>query len=107
MNKLTTKQAVLRMKGSEGLIVDGTDNLTDKILQMMKDEEIINTLNAFNTIYSFEDMGENKLLFMFDDIKDKKAINIAKMCVWRLLTKPVINGTWLSDYIDNENLWED
>lgn len=93
-----------RMKGKEGLILQGCggslDEWVDGINDMLTESEILLDGTKFKTenCCVFENEGFTNLMFPFsEDVK----LDMGKLAMWRLQTHEQFYGTWLSDYVDN------
>lgn len=93
-----------RMKGTEGLILQGCggslDEWVDGINDMFTESEIL--LNGIKfkaeNCCAFENEGLTNLMFPFsEDVK----LDMGKLAMWRLQTHENFGGKWLSDYVDN------
>lgn len=93
-----------RMKGTEGLILQGCggslDEWVDGINDMFTESEIL--LNGIKfkaeNCCAFENEGLTNLMFPFsEDVK----LDMGKLAMWRLQTHGNFGGKWLSDYVDN------
>jgi len=91
-----------RMKGSEGLILQGCggdlNEWVDGINEILTQEGILLDGDTFKDIACFENDGLTNLLFMMgDDVK----LNVGKLAMWRLQSHSTFGGYWLSDYLPN------
>lgn len=90
-----------RMKGKEGLILQGCggdwDEWVDGINDMLAGEGILPEGSRFQNCAAFEHDGLTCLLFPFGDTK----LDAGKLAAWRLRTHGSFGGTWLSDYVPN------
>lgn len=93
-----------RMKGTEGLILQGCggslDEWVDGINDMFTESEILLNGTKFKAenCCAFENEGLTNLMFPFsEDVK----LDMGKLAMWRLQTHENFGGKWLSDYVDN------
>lgn len=93
-----------RMKGTEGLILQGCggslDEWVDGINDMFTESEILLNGTKFKAenCCAFENEGLTNLMFPFsEDVK----LDVGKLAMWRLQTHSNFGGKWLSDYVDN------
>lgn len=93
-----------RMKGTEGLILQGCggslDEWVDGINDMFTESEILLNGTKFKAenCCAFENEGLTNLMFPFsEDVK----LDVGKLAMWRLQTHENFGGKWLSDYVDN------
>lgn len=95
---------ILKLKNSEGLIIDcvDSDDLSS-ILDFMLECGVITDKNCFETAIYFTHNDIKRVLLLFDDIKDKTKVLINKMAIWKLQYHPLLNGIWLSDFISNNS----
>lgn len=100
--KTITANALRRMNGEEGLILQGCggdlDEWVDGINDLLTEDGILQDGTRFHDCSTFEHDGLTCLLFPFsDDVK----IDVGKLAMWRLQTHGNFGGTWLSDYVEN------
>ena len=92
-----------KMKGSEGLIIQGCgDDLNqwvDGINDLLTKAGILPDGKTFTDVSQFSNDGVTCLLFKFTD--DLKQLDVGKLAIWRLQTHEAFGGTWLSDYVPN------
>lgn len=90
-----------RMKGKEGLILQGCGGDLDEwvagVNDMLTEEGILLEGSRFQNCAVFEHGNLTCLLFPFEDAK----LDTGKLAVWRLQTHGHFGGTWLSDYVPN------
>ena len=100
VGKITTDD-LRRMQDKEALILQGCggdlQEWVDGINQMLTEEGILLEGTAFCNCSSFEHGSQTCLLFPFEDAK----LDMGKLAIWRLKTKEVYGGMWLSDYVPN------
>lgn len=100
VEKITTDD-LRRMQEKEALILQGCggdlQEWVDGINQMLTEEGILLEGTAFCNCSSFEHGSQTCLLFPFEDAK----LDMGKLAIWRLKTREVYGGTWLSDYVPN------
>lgn len=102
--KQITTDDLRRMKGTEGLILQGCggslDEWVDGINDMLTESEILLNGTKFKAenCCVFENEGLTNLMFAFsEDVK----LDVGKLAMWRLQTHSNFGGKWLSDYVDN------
>lgn len=100
--KTISTEELRRMKGSEGLILQGCggslDEWVDGINDLLTEDGILLEGTRFHDCSTFEHDGVTCLLFPFkDDVK----LDVGKLAMWRLQTHDNFGGTWLSDYVPN------
>lgn len=90
-----------KMNGSEGLVIQGCggdlQEWADGINEMLTERGILQNESRFEKAYTFNNEKLTCLLFPFDGVK----LDIGKLAMWRLETRDVFGGTWLTDYVDN------
>jgi len=95
---IDNKKIVSLSKENEGLVFYGAGgDLTEwvnGINLILKEEEIIS--KPLDEVYLFKNNERQDLLFMFND-----TVKTGKLALWRIAFGGV---SWLSDYIDNENI---
>ena len=102
--KQITTDDLRKMKGKEGLILQGCggniDEWVDGINDMLTKSEILLDGTKFKAenCYAFENEGLINLMFPFS--KDVK-LDMGKLAMWRLQTHGDFGGKWMSDYVDN------
>ena len=101
MKQVTTEE-LRRMKGCEGLVLQGCDGdlkeWQQSINDIFTDEGLLLDSTKFENIYVFQYNGVTNLIFPFDETVK---LNIAKLAIWRLQSHEKFGGMWLSDYVDN------
>lgn len=102
--KQITSDDLRKMKGKEGLILQGCggslDEWIDGINDLLTKSEILLDGTKFKAenCCVFENEGLTNLMFPFsEDVK----LDIGKLAMWRLQTHENFGGKWLSDYVDN------
>ena len=100
--KHITTDDLRRMKGQDGLVLQGCggslDEWVDGINDLLTEEGILRDGTKFTDCSSFIHGGVTCLLFPFTgDVK----LNIGKLAMWRLESHGSFGGTWLSDYVPN------
>jgi len=92
-----------KMKGSEGLIIQGCggdlNQWVEGINDLLAKAGILPDGKAFTDVSQFSHDGVTCLLFKFTD--DLKQLDVGKLAIWRLQTHEAFGGTWLSDYVPN------
>ncbi len=98
----TTTDALRRMQGKEGLVLQGCggplDEWVDGINEVLTEAGILKNGTTFRKVLAFEHDGCTHLLYPFEDVE----IEIGKLAMWRLATHNTFGGTWLSDYVENQ-----
>ena len=101
MKQVTTEE-LRRMKGCEGLVLQGCGGDLKEwqqgINDIFTDEGLLLDHTTFENIYVFEHSGVTNLVFPFDETVK---LNIAKLAIWRLQYHEKFGGMWLSDYVEN------
>lgn len=102
--KQITTDDLRRMKGTEGLILQGCggslNEWIDGINDLLTGSEILlgGTKFKAENCCVFENEGLTNLMFAFsEDVK----LDMGKLAMWRLQTHENFGGKWLSDYVDN------
>lgn len=97
-----TKNDLRRMKGKEGLILQGCGGepkeWLDGINELFTKNGILIDGSKFEEISVFEGDDNTCILFHFNNTH----IEIGKLAIWRLQSHNDLGGTWLSDYVDNK-----
>ena len=100
--KNITAEDLCRMKGQEGLILQGCggdpQEWLDGINGLLTDAEILQNGSRFENISVFNHEDLTNILFPFED---SVRLDIGKLAMWRLQTHENFGGTWLSDYVEN------
>ena len=102
--KQITKDDLRKMKGTEGLILQGCggslDEWIDGINDLLTGSEILLDGTKFKAenCCVFENEGLTNLMFPFSE--DVTLVE-GKLAMWRLQTHGIFGGKWLSDYVDN------
>lgn len=102
--KQMTTNDLRKMKGTEGLILQGCggsiDEWVDGINDLLTESEILLDGTKFKAenCCVFENECLTNLMFAFsEDVK----LDMGKLAMWRLQTHENFGGKWLSDYVDN------
>ncbi len=99
--KTITADDLRRMKGQEGLILQGCggdpQEWLDGINDLLTKEGILLNGSKFESCSVFKHDDLTCILYPFEDTE----LNIGKFAVWRLATHDNFGGTWLSDYVPN------
>lgn len=99
--KEITIDELCRMKGKEGLILQGCggdlQEWLDGVNEMLTKDGILLKGSKFETAYSFKKDELTNLLYPFENVE----LDMGKFAMWRLSTHSQFNGTWLSDYVSN------
>ncbi len=102
--KTITAEDLRRMKGQEGLILQGCggslDEWVDGINEMLTESEILREGTRFTaeSCRTFEHDGLTCLLFPFSGGMN---LDMGRLAMWRLQTHGQFGGTWLPDYVEN------
>ena len=102
--KQITKDDLRKMKGTEGLILQGCggslDEWIDGINDLLTGSEILLDGTKFKAenCCVFENEGLTNLMFPFSEDVN---LDMGKLAMWRLQTHEKFGGKWLSDYVDN------
>lgn len=99
--KTITTDDLCRMKGQEGLILQGCggdpQEWLDGINDLLTKEGILLNGSKFENCSVFKNGGMTCILYPFEGVE----LDIGKFAVWRLATHETFGGAWLSDYIPN------
>lgn len=99
--KTTTTDDLRRMKGKEGLVLQGCggdpQEWVDGINDLLTKEGILLNGSKFENCSVFKHDDLTCILYPFEGTE----LNIGKFAVWRLATHDNFGGTWLSDYVPN------
>lgn len=91
-----------KMKGSEGLILQGCggepQEWIDGINNMLTEAEILRDGTKFTDVSVFKNKEVTNILFPFNN---DVHLDTGKLAMWRLATHNDFGGTWLSDYVNN------
>lgn len=102
MKNITT-DSLRRMKGCEGLILQGCGGdpreWIDGINGLLTEEKILLDGSRFQAenVAAFEMAGHTDLLFPFEGVK----LDMGRLAIWRLQTNGKLGSTWLSDFVSN------
>jgi len=102
--KQITTDDLRKMKGAEGLILQGCggslDEWVDGINDMLTESGILLDGTKFKAenCCAFENEGLTNLMFPFSE---NVKLDMGKLAMWRLQTHGNFGGKWLSDYVDN------
>ena len=101
----TTNNELRDMTAGEGLVLQGCGGdpteWLNGINETLTEEGILRDGCIFKDIYVFEHNGLTNILFPFDDM-EPGGLDVGKLALWRLQSHNTFGGTWLSDYI-NQN----
>ena len=90
------------MDGREGLILQGFgsywESWAEKIEEDLREENILPDDEQFQMIYVFVYEGWTCLLFDCEDVR----LDIDRLEVWRRQTYELYEGTWLSNFLQNQ-----
>lgn len=102
--KQITTDELRKMKGKEGLILQGcgsdSQGWVDCINELLTESKILLDGTKFKAerCFVFENEELANLLFPFsEDVK----LDMGKLAMWRLQTHRIFGCKWLSDYVDN------
>lgn len=99
--KEITIDELCRMKGKEGLIIQGCggdlQEWLDGVNEMLTKDRILLNGSKFETAYFFKKDKLTNLFYPFEDVE----LDMGKFAMWRLSTHSQFNCTWLSDYVSN------
>lgn len=102
--KQITTDDLRKMKGTEGLILQGCggslDEWVDGINDMLTESAILLDGTKFKAenCRVFENEDLTNLMFPFSE---NVKLDMGKLAMWRLQTHGNFGGKWLSDYVDN------
>lgn len=102
--KQITTDDLRKMKGAEGLILQGCggslDEWVDGINDMLTESGILLDGTKFKAenCRVFENEDLTNLMFPFSE---NVKLDMGKLAMWRLQTHGNFGGKWLSDYVDN------
>lgn len=102
--KQITTDDLCKMKGTEGLILQGCggslDEWIDGINDLLTGSGILLDGTKFKAenCCVFENEGLTNLMFPFSE---NVKLDMGKLAMWRLQTHEKFGGKWLSDYVDN------
>jgi len=87
---------------SEGLILQGCGgdfaDWVHGINTQLTLDGILQNGSEFTEYYTFQHDGLTNILFSMDNVD----LHIGKLAAWRLQTRDMFGGTWLSDYLPNK-----
>ena len=96
-----TKEDLRKMKGKEGLILQGCGGEPKEWLEgvnrMLNEAGIFRNDSKFEKCYVFKQDNHTCMLFPFDNTD----IDVGRLAMWRLQNYELFGGTWLSDYVPN------
>ena len=102
MIKNITLAELRGMTDREGLILQGcggeAQEWLDGVNEWLTEEGILRNGDQFREASVFEHEGLTNLLFHMDDVD----LDIGKLAMWRLQTKPEFGSMWLSDFLHNK-----
>lgn len=91
-----------KMNDSEGLVIQGCggdlQEWVNGINEMLTERGILQNESRFEKAYTFNNEKLTCLLLPFDGVQ----FDVGKLAMWRLETRDVFGGTWLTDYVDNK-----
>lgn len=97
--KEITIDELRRMKGKEGLILQGCggdlQEWLDGVNEMLTKDGILLNGSKFETAYSFKKDELTNLFYPFENVE----LDMGRLATWRLSTHSQFYGTWLSDYV--------
>ena len=101
MVEQTTPDALRRMQGKEGLVLQGCggplEDWINGINEVLTEAGILKNGTTFQKVLAFEHDGCTNLLYPFEGVE----VEVGKLAMWRLQTHGRFGGTWLSDYVEN------
>ena len=101
MVEQTTTDALRRMQGKEGLVLQGCggplEDWINGINEVLTEAGILKNGTKFQKVLAFEHDGLTNLLYPFEGVD----VEVGKLAMWRLQTHGRFGGTWLSDYVEN------
>ncbi len=107
MIKNITTSELPGITASDGLVLQGCGGPPEEWLagvnELLTEAGMLLNGAAFKTAYVFEHEHLTNILFSFDDIKPGD-INMGRLAIWRLQTRDVFGGIWLSDAIPSKFL---
>lgn len=96
-----TEDKIRNMKGMEGLVLQGCggspEEWVDGINGEFTENGILKNGSKFEKVYAFQHDGISCILYPFEGT----ALDIGKLAVWRIQTREIFGGAWLSDYVPN------
>lgn len=94
-------EALRKMQGKEGLVLRGCggdlQEWVDGISNELKREDILSEGSSFGECFTFQHGDVTCLLFPFEGAD----LDLSKLAMWRLRTRDMYGGTWLSDFVSN------
>ena len=101
MVEQSTPDALRRMQGKEGLVLQGCggplEDWINGINEVLTEAGILKNGTTFQKVLAFEHDGCTNLLYPFEGVE----VEVGKLAMWRLQTHGQFGGTWLSDYVEN------
>lgn len=96
-----TENKIRSMKDMEGLVLQGCggspEEWVDGISSEFTENGILKDGSKFEKVFTFQHDGMPCILYPFDGT----ALNIGKLAIWRIQTREIYGGAWLSDYVPN------
>ena len=96
-----TEEKIRSMKGMEGLVLQGCggnlEEWVDGINSELTENGILKDGSVFEKVYAFQHDGISCILYPFEGT----ALDMGKLAVWRIRTREIFGGAWLSDYVPN------
>lgn len=96
-----TEDKIRSMKGMEGLVLQGCggnlEEWVDGINSELTENGILKDGSVFEKVYAFQHDGISCILYPFEGT----ALDMGKLAVWRIRTREIFGGAWLSDYVPN------
>lgn len=96
-----TEDNIRSMKGMEGLVLQGcggsTEEWVDGINSEFTENGILKDGSRFEKVYAFHHDGTACILYPFEGM----LLDMGKLAIWRMQTRKIFGGTWLSDYVPN------
>ena len=101
--KWITTDDLPRMRGSEGFIIRGCGKdlqlWVDMVNRMLTNENLLLEGTYFKEYFAFIHNGVSCILFPLDQ---NVKLDMGRLDKWRLFTYSSLEGTWLSDFVQNE-----
>lgn len=94
-----TEDKIRSMKGMEGLVLQGCggnpEEWVDGINSEFTENGILKDGSVFEKVYAFRHGGISCIFYPFEGT----ALNMGKLAVWRIRTREIFGGAWISDYV--------
>lgn len=96
-----TEDKIRSMEGMEGLVLQGcggsAEEWVDGINGEFTERGILKDGPGFEKVYTFCHDGLACILYPFEGV----LLDIGKLAIWRIQTREIFGGAWLSDYVPN------